>query len=130
MVTFLGAVAMALAIGGVYGVVAFAVSRRTRELGIRMALGATATDIGALVLLSTAAPIVRGLIVGAALTGLGSVALGRVLANAPIPLDARDPGVLAITTLVVIATAFLAMSGPLLRAGRINPADALRESSG
>ncbi|MDQ6831611.1 MAG: ABC transporter permease [Gemmatimonadota bacterium] len=117
------AVALVLAAVGVYGVIAYSVSQRTRELGIRMALGARAADVMRLV-------VGQGVGVAAAGVALGLVAsLGatRLLGNLLFETNARDPMIfIAIATMlavVAIAASFI----PARRATRVDPAIALRE---
>jgi predicted permease len=129
IVLILGGVALALAVIGIYGVVSFSVSRRTREMGIRMALGARTTDIWKTVIGSTARPVVAGLVVGL-LVATAAGALGGLLVDrAPktIPIDPRDPVAYAVVSLILAAAALGAMIGPARRAAGGAPVDALRE---
>jgi putative ABC transport system permease protein len=107
---------------GIYGVVGFAVSQRTREIGIRMALGATKAAVMRMVLTSAGAMVVTGLVLGAIaswyLTELARAFLFR--------LDARDPRAFVIALLVLAAAAFLASVIPARRAARVDPMIALR----
>ncbi|MBZ5557258.1 MAG: FtsX-like permease family protein [Acidobacteriia bacterium] len=126
-VSFLGGVGIVLAIIGVYGVVAFAVSRRTKEVGIRMALGATKPVIVRLLLSSGVAPVIVGLVSGV-LVALGAASvLGKVLTGMPVPIDVRDPAAFGLVTVVLIATVAGAMGLPAWRATEHNPVDALRQ---
>ncbi len=127
MVLFLGAVAIVLAVTGIYGVVAFSVSRRTREMGIRMALGATRTDIVLSVIASGVRPILFGLLAGMLLALAGAEALAKVLRATPIGLDVRDPVAYVAVSLLLVLTALAAMFGPALRAARQDPSGALRQ---
>ncbi|MFZ0638630.1 MAG: ABC transporter permease [Candidatus Acidiferrales bacterium] len=116
------AVALALAIVGIYGVISYAVAQRTQELGIRMALGATQADVLKLV-------VGRGL----ALAGVG-IAIGLIAPFTLTPLMAgllykvspADPLTVAGSAILFLAAAFLASYVPARRAMRIDPADALR----
>jgi putative ABC transport system permease protein len=115
--------ALVLAAIGTYGVMAFVVGRRTREVGIRMALGAQAANVLAMVVRQGMAPVVAGLGVGLA----GSLALGRALSGLLYGVPAYDPGTLATASAVLAAAALVACSMPARRAARIDPARALRE---
>ena len=122
MLSVFGGLAIALAAVGIYGVMAFAVSRRTRELGIRMALGARPQSLLRLVLgrsLSmTAVGVAAGLAAGlaAALTLKSTFYGARVL----------DPIVLAAVPVVVLSIALLASYVPARRAMQVDPIEALR----
>lgn len=127
MVLFLGAVAIVLAVVGIYGVVAFAVSRRTREMGIRMALGATRRDIVLSVIRSGVRPILFGLSIGLLLALAGAAALSEALRSTPIGLNVHDPIAYLAVSLLLVSTALAAMFGPALRAARSDPSQALRQ---
>ena len=127
MVLLLGAVAIVLAVVGIYGVVAFSVSRRTREMGIRMALGATRADIVRSVMASGVRPIILGLIAGMALSITGAGALAQGLRATPVGLNVRDPIPYLAVALLLTLTALAAMFLPALRAGRADPSSALRQ---
>lgn len=115
--------ALLLAAIGTYGVMAFVVGRRTREVGIRMALGAQAANVIAMVVRQGMAPVVTGLAVGLA----GSLALGRTLSGLLYGVPAHDPGTLATASAVLAAAALVACAMPARRAAHIDPALALRE---
>ncbi len=127
MVLFLGAVAVLLAVVGIYGVAAFAVTRRTREMGIRIALGATRRDIVQAVLESGMRPVLMGLAAGVALSLMASLALGRVLRQMPFALDVRDPLAYGAVALLLALAALAATLGPALRAAKADPTWALRQ---
>jgi len=127
MVLGLGVVAVVLAVIGIYGVVAFAVTRRMKEMGIRVALGATRRDIVRLVLSSGLKPIAAGVGGGVVAALPASLALTRIFRNTPIHLDPRDPIAYAAVTLLLVATAIAAMLGPALRAAWADPVHALRQ---
>src|SRR5207237_2325966 len=127
MVLGLGVIALVLGVAGIYGVVSFAVGRRTKEMGIRIALGARRGDIIRLVLASGAVPIAVGLGGGVGLALLGSLTLARVFANTPVRIDAWDPIVFAGVTALLAVTAVGAMLGPARRAASADPVHALRE---
>jgi ABC-type antimicrobial peptide transport system permease subunit len=121
--TAVGAVALALAAAGTYGVIAGAVARREREIGVRRALGAD----GAAVLRAVATPTLICVGLGLGVGMLLAVPLGRALAGlAPGVLHADPLTLLAVLAAVVTAAA-LGLGAPLARALRIEPAVALRE---
>src|SRR5438132_1565110 len=117
-----GAIALLLAVVGVYGVKAYAVACRTREIGIRMALGAHQRDVFALImqqgLLQTALAVGAGLLL--------SLAAGRVLAKILYQVSPTDPLALVTASLMLATAALLACFFPASRATRINPMTALR----
>jgi len=116
-------VALLMAALGIYGVVAFLVSRRTREVGIRMALGARAGDVLGLMLRQGMAPVLAGLAVGLAL----ALALGRLGAGLLFEVPPHDAATLAAAAAVLTSAALLACALPARRAARIDPAQALRD---
>jgi predicted permease len=118
----LGALALLLATIGVYGLRAYDVARRTREIGIRIALGATAGDVVRLLLAEGARTSAAGLAAGALLAiGVGKVASGLLSNVSPF-----DPIVLGTAAAVLVAAAMLAAYVPARRAMRIEPLEALR----
>jgi len=119
--TAFAGVALLLAIVGIYGVLAYQVSQRTREVGIRMALGSSAAGIRGLVLREGAALVGVGLAVGLA----GAVALRQAIAAQLFGVGPLDPRVMAVVTVVLGAAALGACLGPALRAARIDPVTAL-----
>jgi predicted permease len=116
-------IAVALAVIGVYGVLAWIVARRVGEIGVRMALGARGADILRMVMTEGARMIGVGLVLGVA----GALAVGRVLAARIPAVDAVDPLVLATAVLTLSATAFVASWLPARRAARVDPLQALRQ---
>lgn len=117
-----GALALLLAIVGIYGVVSYAVAQRTREIGVRRALGATPGRVGTLVLRSTLAAVIPGLVVGALLTLANAKALGALLYGVS-PFDLPTL-VMAVGTLG--AASLLASLVPAWRAVRVDPLIAMR----
>jgi len=116
------AVAILLAVAGIYGVVSFAVSRRTREIGIRIALGARPGDVVAQVLGSGMALVAIGTTVGLA----ASVAIANVLKSMLFGVSARDLATYAAVAALVALVGALANSVPARRAAAIDPIRALR----
>jgi ABC-type antimicrobial peptide transport system permease subunit len=115
--------ALVLALIGIYGVLANLVASRTREIGIRMALGARPVEIGRLVLRQTMIPVAIGLSAGLA----GSLALGRFLEALLFQLRARDPVTLVLAVLAILLLSPAAIAIPLRRAVRVDCTVALRE---
>jgi predicted permease len=116
-------VAFVLAVIGIYGVLAWSVTQRVGEIGVRMALGARAADIGRMILRQGGKLIAIGLLVGTA----GALALGRVLSSQLDRVGAFDPLVLALTVVGLGCAALVASWLPARRAARIDPLKALRE---
>jgi putative ABC transport system permease protein len=114
--------ALALAGVGVYGVMAYSVSQRTREMGVRMALGATPQSIFALVLGESLRIVLVG--VGAGL--IAAAGLTRLLDTLLYQTDARDPWTFAATALLLVLVATLASYVPARRSTRVVPVEALR----
>jgi predicted permease len=117
------AIAVALAVVGVYGVLAWAVVRRVGEIGVRMALGARGADVLWMVMKQGAHMIAAGLVLGMA----GALALGRVLSSQIPEVAAADPLVLAGAALTLTVAALAASWLPARRAARIDPLEALRQ---
>ena len=126
MTGVLGLLALALSALGIYGVVAFAVSRRTKELGIRMALGATRLLIVRSVFAGGFRPIAFGLAAGVALALAVGESLARFMRLTPVPIQSRDPFAFAIVIVLLGSISILAMLKPSLRAASLDPARALR----
>jgi putative ABC transport system permease protein len=127
MIAVLGGTALLLTIMGIYGVVAFAVSRRIKEIGIRMAIGARSGDVLASVIAAEVKPILTGLLAGLLLALPASVALQKTMERAPFRIDTRDPIAFSLVCGMVIAVGLMAMLGPALRAAGTDPLVALRE---
>jgi len=126
MVGTLGVTAVVLALVGIYGVVSFAVGGRTREIGVRMALGATRMDVIRLIVSTGMRPIAAGLAGGFVLAVPGAVALSRVFERTPVPLRAGDPlPYLAVAAMLAIAT-LVTMIVPARRAAAVAPSVSLR----
>ena len=117
-----GGIALLLAVVGVYGVKSYAVARRTREIGIRMALGANRSDVFALIMK-------QGLLQTALSLGIGvmlALAIGRVLAQMLFQVSPTDPLALLASATLLSAAALLACFLPARRATRVSPMTALR----
>ena len=122
LLTAFAAVALVLASIGLYGVTALTVTQRTRELGIRMALGSPRAAVLRLVMAQGITLVGIGLAVGL----LVAVASGRLLASALYGVNGADPATLGLVTLVLGASALLACLLPARRASRVDPMVALR----
>jgi ABC-type antimicrobial peptide transport system permease subunit len=115
-------VAFALAVIGIYGVLAWAVAQRVNEIGVRMALGARAADIGRMILQQGGKLVAIGLGVGIA----GALVLGRVLASQLDRVGSFDPWVLVSTVVGLGGAALIASWLPARRAASVDPLTALR----
>jgi putative ABC transport system permease protein len=118
-----GGMALLLAMVGVYGIVAFSVARRTREIGVRMALGARPAQIFRLIVSEGGRVIALGVVVGA----LGAAAGTRLLGSMLYGVSATDPLTFAGVPLTLALVALLASCLPAFRALRLNPVVALRQ---
>jgi predicted permease len=116
------AIAVVLACLGIYGVLAFTISRRRSEIGVRMALGARPDVILRSTLATGMTPVLAGIVVGLGI----SAALARVIANLLFGVPAFDPWTYAGSLLVVLMIAAFACLIPARRAARLNPIEALR----
>jgi ABC-type antimicrobial peptide transport system permease subunit len=119
----LAAFALLLAVIGLAGVTALAVSQRRREIGIRLALGSTTPEIVALLTRQGLVPVIVGLSVGL----FAALGTGGVIASALIGVGARDPVALASAVAVLLVAAVLAVALPARRAAGVDPARVLRE---
>jgi predicted permease len=122
LTSFFGVLAALLACVGIYGVMAFAVTRRTREIGIRMALGASRGEITAMVLRETLMLVGIGIAMGIALA-LGA---SRLISTLLYGLRPTDPLTIALAALLMVAAAVLAGYIPSRRAAQVDPMEALR----
>jgi putative ABC transport system permease protein len=115
-------VALVLAAVGIYGVMAYAVAQRTREIGIRMALGAGQTDVLRLVVRQGIFLILGGLVLGL----VGATVLTRYLSSELWEVTATDPVTFGAVSMLLISVAVMACVVPTLRAVRVDPTVALR----
>jgi putative ABC transport system permease protein len=124
LVTLFAVVALVLAVVGVFGVLSYTVNQQTAELGIRMALGASARSVKLLVLGQGLAPVLGGVAVGLA----GAFALTRFMESLLFGVTATDPVTFAGASVLLAAIAGLASYIPARRATRVDPVRVLRES--
>ena len=122
MVGTFAALALVLAMVGVFGVLAYTVQQRQREIGVRMALGATSFRVTWLVFRDAGWMIATGAVVGMVLAALS----GRLVATFLFGVDPLDPVTFVSVAVVILLTAIAAAAAPAWRASRINPADAFR----
>jgi putative ABC transport system permease protein len=122
LMSLFGAVALVLAAIGLYGVVAFGVSQRVREIGLRMALGASSTDVSRLVLREG----VKLALVGVGLGVAGALLSSRLLESLLYEVEPDDPATLVVIAAVLVGVAVAASYLPARRASRIDPFVALR----
>ncbi|MBV9772851.1 MAG: ABC transporter permease [Gemmatimonadetes bacterium] len=122
MLGVLAVVALLLAMVGVYGVMAYTIARRTHEIGIRMALGASARDVLRQVVGEGMRPVLLGMAIGV----VGALAVGRLLASLLWEVGGTDPATFAAVPLLLAATALLACWLPARHATRVDPMIALR----
>jgi len=117
-----GALALALAAAGLYGVVAFWVSRRTREIGVRMAVGANPAQVIRLVMCEGLGLVAAGCAVG----GLAALVAGRALSSMLYGVGSADPIAYAVALGLLVSVAIAATIVPARRAARLDPTIALR----
>jgi ABC-type antimicrobial peptide transport system permease subunit len=122
LTSFFGVLSLALASIGLYGVTAYNAGRRTNEIGVRLALGATRAQAAALIVRGAFALVAIGLIIGFPLAR----AAGRFLGSQLYGLNPYHPGVMVLAVLTLGLSALVASLVPALRASLISPAEALR----
>jgi len=122
LMSIFAGVALATATVGVYGVLSYSVTRRTSEIGIRVALGAGANDIRRLILRSVIAPVLAGILIGL----IGSFWLTRLLKSLLYQVTPHDPFTMVLVAGLMLLIAFAATILPTRRARRVDPITALR----
>jgi putative ABC transport system permease protein len=118
------ALALALAMVGVFGILAYSVQQRVRDFGVRRALGATTREVIRLVIANAARTIGAGVVIGLGLSAIS----GRLIETMLFGVRPLDVATFAFVTMVLGFTAALSVAGPAWRAARIDPATALRKS--
>jgi putative ABC transport system permease protein len=116
-------IALAIAAIGVYGVFAYSVSQRIREIGLRMAIGATPGRVLALIVREGMIVVLIGISIGT----LGGLALGRTVSSLVYGVTVHDPGTFAAVAIVLFTVALAACAIPARRAARVDPMVALRD---
>jgi putative ABC transport system permease protein len=122
LLSMFAGLALILALTGLYSVVAYGVTLRRREIGVRMALGALSWDVVSLMLRQGMLPLGLGVAIGAA----GAIAAGRAISSQLFEVTPYDPLILGGTSLLLGVAAALACWLPARRATRVNPVEALR----
>ena len=125
----LGGLALALTLSGLFSVLSYLVEQRTREIGVRMALGATTRDVTRLVLSQSIWPVGFGLFIGGVSAAGLATLLRSTLGAATIGqiVHVLDPVAYAVSLFVIITACLAAASIPANRAARLNPTRALRQ---
>ena len=124
LLSVFGLLALALASVGLYGIMAYSVSQRRREIGLRMALGAARSNVLTLILRQALVVVAAGVSIGFA----GALLAGRLLSGMLFGVRAADPVSLGVAATALIAVALVACLVPARRASRLDPLGALRES--
>jgi putative ABC transport system permease protein len=122
LIVLAAAVALMLGVIGIYGVMSYIVSQRTGEIGVRLALGAEPGSVAGMIVRQGGTVALAGVLVGLATAVAGS----RLIASLLYGVSPRDPGVFAVTALLLLSVALIACWLPARRAARLNPVDALR----
>ena len=125
----LGGLALALTLSGLFSVLSYVVEQRTREIGVRMTLGATTQDVTRLILSQSIRPVGFGLFIG----GGAAAGLAALLLTTPAAavigeiVHVLDPVAYVVSLLIIIAACLLAASIPATRASHLDPTRALRQ---
>jgi len=122
LMSVFGGGALALAAVGIYGVIAYSVRRRTREIGVRVALGADRSRVRRMVVRRALAPVLWGLVVGLA----GATVVSSLLSGMLFGVGRTDPVSYGVVATVFLCVALLAAWGPAREATRVDPREALR----
>ena len=118
----MGAMGLTLALIGLYGLVAYSVGRRTREIGLRMAVGASQSDILRMVLRQGLVLSLAGIGVG----GVAAIAVARLMAAGLIGLGTPNPATYVLVPMILLLVTLASCYVPALRASRVDPMVALR----
>jgi putative ABC transport system permease protein len=122
VLTIFGCAALSLAAIGIYGLMAYSVTQRTQEIGIRLALGAQSKDVRNMVLRQGLRPAFSGIVCGLA----AAFGLTRLIAGFLFGVEALDPVVFCAVPVILLAITLLAVWLPAMRASRVDPIHALR----
>ncbi len=122
LLTLLAALGLVLALVGVFGTTAYAVTRRTAEIGLRLAVGARPAQVVRTIIRDSAAPVVVGTAIGLG----GAAAATRAIESFLFETSPTDPVTLAAVAIVLIVTGAVAALVPALRAAHVDPASTLR----
>ena len=130
MTVVLGGLALALTVSGLVSILSYLVEQRAKEIGVRIALGATTQNIAALVLSQSARPVGFGLLAGGGLAAVLAIVLMSTLGSeSGNTVRVFDPMAYAASLLVIVIACVLAASVPAVRAARVDPIATLRNSS-
>jgi ABC-type antimicrobial peptide transport system permease subunit len=122
LLSIFGGLALVLASVGIYGVISYAVSQRTREIGVRMALGARPADVLRMILTEGLKLIAVGVVLGVA----AALMLTRLLEGMVYGVSMRDPIIFVLVNLLMVVVSLAACYVPARRATRVDPIIALR----
>jgi predicted lysophospholipase L1 biosynthesis ABC-type transport system permease subunit len=122
LLALLGGLGLVLTLVGIFGMTAYAVARRTQEIGVRVALGATPVDVLTMMLTDVAKPVAIGIVIGLA----GAAFATRVIASFLFETTPTDPPTFAMVAVTIAIAALLAAWVPSRRAVRVDPVTALR----
>jgi predicted permease len=123
LLTIFGALALLLCTIGIYSVLAYSVKRRMREIGVRLALGASMRDVAGLVILQGLKPTLAGVGIGL----VAALSMGKLVSSLIYGVSAQDPETFVAVTVLLVVVSFAASLAPALRAARVNPLTVLRE---